>query len=171
MQNLESELYPYLKRFTTKSFEYNYLSTTPPQRETSSAFFNANNDLRLIGLHFDRSETFDLADPIMPNKNRIGINLSKEERKVYFINLSVAEIRRTLIEEHQVEPSAIDMVNLMNVYYRHLSHYPVVSVVVKPYEMYIAPTDNLIHDSTTLGRNSIDVMLSYLGYFNHIETN
>ncbi len=52
--------------------------------------------------------------------------------------------------------------------YDYLSQEPgckVFKIVQRPYDIYIAPTENMTHDGTTLGKMEIDVTLVMIGYF------
>jgi hypothetical protein len=43
--------------------------------------------------------------------------------------------------------------------------YPVVQLRIEPGEAYIFPTDNLIHDASTNGKQFPDITLTFLGCF------
>ncbi len=43
--------------------------------------------------------------------------------------------------------------------------YPVIKVRVAPGEAYIAPTENMIHDGSTVGKQYPDIHLTLFGYF------
>ena len=45
--------------------------------------------------------------------------------------------------------------------------YPVVRIELKPYQYYIAPTDNFIHDGSTLGNKDFDITIVYVGNFDN----
>lgn len=112
-----------------------------------------------VGLHTDNW------DNLAWNKrnfarNRICINLGNEARYFLFINLTVATILAKLksckfaIER---EPS----VNFLTLFHS----YPVVKIKLEPGEYYIAPTDNIIHDGSTEGKQYHDLVLTLIGYF------
>ena len=46
---------------------------------------------------------------------------------------------------------------------RAFPDYPVVRLTIRPGEAYIAPTENLIHDGSTLGMTSPDLALHMIG--------
>jgi hypothetical protein len=48
---------------------------------------------------------------------------------------------------------------------RQFPTYPVLRLRVKPGEAYIAPTDNLIHDGSSVGKQFPDITIHNLGYF------
>ena len=50
-------------------------------------------------------------------------------------------------------------------FFKYFPDYPVLKIEQKPYEYYIAPTDNCIHDGATLERRSLDIVMTYLGHF------
>jgi hypothetical protein len=51
------------------------------------------------------------------------------------------------------------------VFMQSFPRYPVIKLMVRPGEAYIAPTENLIHDSTTEEKNMLDVAVTLLGAF------
>ena len=97
-------------------------------------------------------------------RNRICVNLGREERRFLFINLTLAKMFEAL---------GRDLTTNKDYYGTDLGHdfmlaypsYPVVRLTVKPREAYIAPTDNLIHDGTSVDKQYPDIALHILGYF------
>ncbi|WP_445721844.1 hypothetical protein [Flavobacterium sp.] len=53
-------------------------------------------------------------------------------------------------------------------FFKYYPDYPVFKLKIKPFQYYIAPTDNYIHEGTTSRKNEIDISITYLGYFTKI---
>jgi hypothetical protein len=103
-----------------------------------------------IGLHLDNWDKLPLSKRHM-SLNRISVNIGAEPRWLLYLNASVAamanalESRRRLASDFESAPQ-----NVSPTYLRVFSDHPVVRVLVNPAEAYIAPTDNMIHDGSTL---------------------
>lgn len=130
-----------------------------PQLESATI---SNN--KYVGLHIDSWDNLPIAQ-IDNCTNRISINLGKEDRFLLFVNLTVRQIYEVIksksdktFEEYDVNTLAEDFLALN-------SQYPVIKLKLKPYEAYIAPTENLIHDGCTIGKLSMDITLTTRGYF------
>jgi hypothetical protein len=59
----------------------------------------------------------------------------------------------------------INIGNISRYFFSHFPDYPVLRVQQKPYQYYIAPTDNCFHDGSTLGNSELDITLIYFGFF------
>lgn len=139
-----------------------------------------------IGLHLDSWDGLPLEKRHL-STNRICVNLGLEERYLLFVNLtlidmfhflSVGSLDNTSIlgfQERQTElrqlyrssPSLLQSIPATSIRARFLqlfSDYPVIKVRISPGEAYIAPTENMIHDGCTLGKNFADVVLTIRGY-------
>jgi hypothetical protein len=99
-------------------------------------------------------------------RNRICINLGNEVRYFLLINLTLKQI---FTELNLVDPDDIYQdyrgVRLPNKFLRAFPDYPVVRLAVHPGEAYIAPTENFIHDATSLGKTLTDWNITFLGNF------
>ena len=93
------------------------------------------------------------------SRNRICINLGKEDRYLYFINLPIFSIYKSL-------PIKLTNINkVVNLFLSENQNYPVIKVKIKPMNGYIAPTENIIHDGSTFNTNNKDITLTIRGYF------
>ncbi len=118
-----------------------------------------------VGLHLDSWEKLPLRRRHF-SKQRLCINIGTETRYFIFIN-------RTLIQMF----SDLNLVDPVDIYqdYRGLrlaekfmsicDRYPAISVAIEPGEAYIAPTENIIHDATSMDKQSPDWSLTFLGKF------
>lgn len=88
---------------------------------------------------------------------RLSLNLSTEPRYFLYVNLTSHTLgldrgRPTWAEDTQA-------------FFEANSSYPVVRVRIDPGEAYIAPTNHLLHDGSTLGKQRPDITFSMLGQF------
>lgn len=94
---------------------------------------------------------------------RLCINVGIEPRHFLFVNTSLQRIWEVSCdgsrEMHQVNASAIAAAFLA----AH-PNYGVLRLTLLPGEAYIAPTENIIHDSTSADRRTFDAALTFLGY-------
>ena len=99
-------------------------------------------------------------------RNRICINLGREVRYFLLIDLTLKQIFDAL---NLVDPDDIYRdyrgVRLPNKFMRTLPDYPVVRSAIYPGEAYIAPTENFIHDATSLSKTVTDWSMTFLGRF------
>jgi hypothetical protein len=118
-----------------------------------------------IGLHVDNWEhtNLDNADFV---PNRISINLGPDDRFFLFVNLTLREIQRNLGE--QVRP-LISKADLVRAFFEQYPNYPVIRVKLKPGEAYIAPTENIIHDGSSVEARDQNSHLTFRGRFTMLE--
>lgn len=119
---------------------------------------------RHIGLHLD---SFDMKSVYERDqcRNRICINLGVEERTFLFVNVPVIEmIRRLHASGHPIVPATVGS-GIGRMFLHAFPDEPVNAIKIRPREAYIMPTENLLHDASTLGRSSLDISLTVLGRF------
>ncbi|MEH1944911.1 MAG: hypothetical protein V7L01_32495 [Nostoc sp.] len=138
---------------------------TQPELKTAIKDDSINpSENLLLGMHLDGWDRESLRLKYK-SRNRLCINLGREDRFFLFINLTLIDMLNALglpdkeIYEDYQETYIRD--EFMNRY----PDYPVVKLKVAPGEAYIAPTDNLIHDGSSLGKQYPDITLAFLGYF------
>jgi SAM-dependent methyltransferase len=154
---------PFLDRNAPKPFLQKVgIVARKPGLLTTTFNYNAG---KFIGLHLDNFFRRDLEDrPSSPN--RICINVGSEPRFLIFINLTLRKCHELLNAAGFQEDCMNDPGRgLPELFMKRFPEYPVVQLRIDPGEAYIAPTENLIHDSTTVGLKSIDVSLIFLGTF------
>ncbi len=98
--------------------------------------------------------------------NRISINLGKNDRHFLFINLTIRQIYQSLEIENKKGFSDYTKMELAQMFFNTNKQYPVLKVRVQPYEGYIAPTENIIHDGSTEESNASDISFTVRGNFN-----
>lgn len=97
--------------------------------------------------------------------NRISINLGKEPRSFLFVNVSMIQALNML--KTKTDISKVNISNIPQIFFKHYPDYPVIRVQQKPYQYYIAATDNCFHDGSTLGTRSLDICFVYFGAFQY----
>ncbi len=118
-----------------------------------------------VGLHIDNWDRLPLLQKHQ-SRNRICINLGREDRFFLFINQPLRSLVRSLDEFDRDELVRQEQwIAVSNAYMRQYPFYPVVQLRVAPGEAYVAPTDNLIHDASSLGKRDPDITWTALGYF------
>jgi hypothetical protein len=80
------------------------------------------------------------------------------------MNLTLAEMFKNLGRDVASEEDKYG-INVGHDFMRSFPGYPVLRVRIRPREAYIAPTDNLIHDGSSVGKNYPDIAVHLLGYF------
>jgi hypothetical protein len=118
-------------------------------------------DKTFIGLHLDsferNSETREGA------RNRICINLGKDPRYLLFYNLRFDQMAE-MCQMKKVERNG-NPYEILHTFFERFNAYPVIKIQINPYEAYIAPTENVIHDGSTEGTKNLDINLAIRGYF------
>ncbi|SEB97302.1 hypothetical protein SAMN04489761_2134 [Tenacibaculum sp. MAR_2009_124] len=125
------------------------------------------SDKKFLGIHNDGTQVMTI-DTAHEFGNRISINLGKDSRYFLFVNLALKEAYAMLREKLSSEEiKQVSISNIPKYFFRHFSDYPVIRVEQKPYQYYIAPTDNCFHDGSTLGTQHLDVCIVYFGNFQY----
>lgn len=161
-EEIKKILYQYSK--DNSQLAFHRIVFNPPQIETLTYYINEKK-LNFVGLHIDRSTIFDFTN-VQNSKNRLCINVAEEDRTIYFVNLTLNQILKKLNNSKKVDISQITVNNIGTLFFQTFPNYPIIKVIQSPYEYYIMPTDNVLHDGSTLGKNCHDICLVYLGYFN-----
>jgi len=144
--------------------EFHRIVFNPPEIETLT-YYMEEQKLIFVGMHIDRSTKFDLSN-VETSKNRLCINIGKEDRILYFVNLTLNQIVELLRKKKEIDISHVTINNIAEIFFKEYPEYPVVKVVQRPYDYYIAPTDNVLHDGSSLGKKYHDICLVWTGYFN-----
>jgi len=119
---------------------------------------------KYIGLHNDGTKSMKI-HTMHKKGNRITINLGKQPRIFYFINLTLLQAYKMLKNGLRDNSEDITIYNIAPLFFKTFPDYPVVKIIQKPYEFYIAPTDNCFHDGSTLGNSTLDINMVYFGSF------
>ncbi|MEN4760605.1 hypothetical protein ABEG63_09755 [Chryseobacterium sp. C39-AII1] len=148
-----------------KSSENNYkfhrIARSLADMQSTTFHHLGQNQFKYTGLHIDKSKLFTPHTAYKSN-NRISINISIESRYLYFINLTLRQIYGMVQKKYSEKITSENIVEQFFILY---PEYPVLKLEIKPYQYYIAPTDNFIHDGTTLGNKEFDITMVYVGVF------
>jgi len=120
---------------------------------------------RLIGLHVDNWFNTPLAAR-NEAPNRVALNLGSQDRYLLFVNLPLLriwELVHDVPRAGRAEPRL--KADLLDRFWQRFPSYPAVRLRIGPGESYVAPTENIAHDGSTLGMGTWDVYLTVLGYF------
>lgn len=153
-----------------KPFHFHCLAANLPNIEmvacdtTSMPADHSELDKKYMGIHNDGTQ---YVTPYATHKlgNRLTINLGKDTRSFLFVNLSLTQALNMLKKKIDVVKHQIDIINISKYFFKYFPDYPVIKIRQKPYQYYIAPTDNCFHDGSTLGNKELDIIIVYFGAF------
>ena len=112
-----------------------------------------------LGLHLDSWDKLPLAQRTSA-RYCININLGLESRFFTFCNLPVPHMHELMGMPRNVVGTQIG-----REFFASNRNYPIVRLELAPHIAYIAPTDLLIHDATTLDKKYPDISIAVLGHF------
>lgn len=113
-----------------------------------------------IGLHLDSWEHDTIINRNF-SRNRICFNLGEYDRYITFCNLSLSKIH-SMICAHDLTIKPRD---LAKSFLQTMSNYPILKLKIKPYEGYIFPTENLIHDGRCSVQAKLDITYTLRSYY------
>jgi uncharacterized protein len=119
---------------------------------------------RLIGLHLDDWYAFPL-ERRHTSPNRICVNLGHEDRFLLFINRPIAQMHQDITGAGRKICMSAGGTPIARTFMRLFPGYPVLRVRIGPGEAYIAPTENIAHDASSVGMSTMDVTLQIRGHF------
>lgn len=123
------------------------------------------NDIgRYNGLHVDNWDQRELDSRHLAT-NRICINIGKQNRYFLFLPFSLMDIASTLSEEmgpNWVAPRRYTVVGRQ--FMERFPDVPVVRCRLEPGEAYVAPTENLVHDGSSIGQSEMDKQFTIRGH-------
>jgi hypothetical protein len=118
-----------------------------------------------VGLHVDTWDRKGIRD-LESARNRICINLGQESRYFLFVNLTIKQIIQML--KGKIEKDFENLFHkhaLLQEFVKAFPDYPVIKIELKPQQAYIAPTENMYHDASTVGMQTLDIHFTSRGYF------
>jgi hypothetical protein len=146
------------------------LATAPPgMRTVTKDKVSGVEEHYYVGMHLDTWEKI----PMWQRKtarNRICVNLGREDRHLLFINLTMQTMCDLLGHGDLAQSSAYYGTDLGHEFMKAYPAYPVTRLRLRSREAYIAPTDNFVHDGSSAGGHYPDIALHMLGYFGLTET-
>ncbi|MBL7726186.1 MAG: hypothetical protein JNM68_00795 [Dinghuibacter sp.] len=149
-----------------------YLGTNLPNMEVVACDTTVmpkgfkEEEKKYLGIHNDGTYYVPF-NKIRHSGNRVTINLGLETRHFMFINLTMSQAYNMIRKNYDLTNHKVDVISISKYFFSCFSSYPVLRIEQKPYEYYIAATDNCFHDGTTLGKKELDIVLAYLGAFQH----
>lgn len=117
-----------------------------------------------IGLHLDSWEQ-KASHERAAARNRICINLGKEPRWLLFYNVGYMDMGRMAGFAESFLHKPHNPYEVLYKFFDMYADYPVLKIRIDPYEAYIAPTENIIHDGCTEGTVHKDINLAIRGYY------
>jgi uncharacterized protein len=136
-------------------------SVKPPGLPTVSVESNTST---LVGLHVDDWYSLPLSQR-SASPNRISINLGFNDRFLLFLNLPLdqmyEEIRRSGRDVRTDRGGTLIARTFMTLF----PSYPVLRLRIQQGEAYIAPTENIAHDASSLEMSTMDISLQIRGHF------
>lgn len=114
---------------------------------------------KFVGLHIDSWDRAPMHSRAA-SRNRICINLGRENRYFLFVNMSIGRCA-----ELAGDSQCPDWNYIVKEFFRKCGGYPIIRLLVAPGEAYIAPTENIIHDGSSLGMVGMDATFTLLGTF------
>lgn len=168
VKKLSNELDLFLNRFSSnQNYKFHRITRAMPNRETVTCHY-FNQQFIYIGLHIDQSKNFTIHSACKSG-NRLSINLSNETRSLIFINLSLIQVYNMIKDKIDVTTTKINANNIATYFFKHYPDYPAIRLEQKPYQYYVAPTDNFFHDASTLHNSNIDITMVYTGVFDKFQ--
>jgi hypothetical protein len=117
-----------------------------------------------MGLHIDSSTKLPISE-YSNAPNRVCINIGSCTRHLLVINKTVKQLLEMIAKKTDISFIKTQD-DVSKSFFRYYPTYPVTKIAINPFEAYIAPTDNVIHDGTTVGMTSPDLTIVLFGFFN-----
>jgi hypothetical protein len=117
-------------------------------------------DGKRVGLHID-SWAGGAAGARTGFPTRLCLNLGPEPRFLMFANLDVKNMIAACPELEAV----VDANEVVTEFMRLNPNYPIVKIQVNPGEVYVAPTEVILHDGSCAGKAFVDAQTTLLGPF------
>ncbi|AXT62761.1 hypothetical protein D1816_21250 [Aquimarina sp. AD10] len=167
VEKINEELHAFLKDCSSiGNYKFHRITRAMPNRETITSHY-IDEIFMYIGLHIDQSKHFKI-HTAHKSGNRISINLSNETRTLVFTNLTLIQVYNLLSQKIDLKRIKLDPDNIAAYFFKYYPDYPVIKLEIKPYQYYVAPTDNFFHDASTIGNKDIDMTIVYTGLFDQL---
>ncbi len=126
--------------------------------------FNRHDNF-FIGMHLDSWERKPMNERHIA-RNRICINLGSEPRYLLFYNLEYRQIvKKAGFPDSFIHETHHHHYEALYKFYQLFPDYPIIKLQINPYEAYLAPTENIVHDGTTEGCTQMDINLAIRGHY------
>lgn len=117
-----------------------------------------------IGLHIDSWDALPLHKR-SNSRTRICVNLGQTFRYFLFCNLNLVDMARYLTNHLDIDTSGFDPNEMYKHFFHAFPNYPAIRIKIMPFEGYLAPTEILVHDASTLGTRLESSVITFLGQF------
>jgi hypothetical protein len=118
---------------------------------------------KFIGLHLDSWDRLPLGERRKSSHYRISVNVGEASRFLLFFDIDVVEMKNQLMS------NAVDVTEaewrVPGLFLEKFPNYPVLRLKVEPGFAYVAPTDLVVHDGSSLGVMAPTVHLTIRGKF------
>jgi hypothetical protein len=139
------------------------ISARPPRLQTLSMDPGTH---ALLGLHIDSWYWRDLAvNDRRHAPNRVCINIGATDRFFLFLNIPIAQMYDLVKHDKSKPAGGYGPSAIARDFMRMFPSYPAIRLRIRPGEAYIAPTENIAHDGSTIGMDAMDITLTVLGRF------
>ena len=155
---------------------YDHCGTTDPETFRGVARMEPNMSCvtvdpatdTLVGLHLDTFDRLAIAE-CRAGRNRISVNIGSQDRYFLFVPRQAHDLldqlaSSGLLEPHEVSQLWTDQRALVWQYFRAFPGTEILRLRVRPGEAYIAPTENIVHDGSTLGCSHYDWTAVWFGH-------
>jgi hypothetical protein len=120
---------------------------------------------KLVGLHLDDWSRLPL-DNRKNAENRMCVNLGSQDRHFLFLNLLIDQVYKAVAHYcDQPLPEDAAGTDTARKFLRLFPLYPICRLRLRPGDAYIAPTEQVVHDGSSLNMSGLDVTLSLRGRF------
>jgi hypothetical protein len=125
-----------------------------------------NEQGKLIGLHVDNWCRKPLAIR-EESQNRVCLNVGRSPRYFLFNRLNIKAIHSKCQHQSLISKDTENIHEILNAYFAHYSDDPIIRIKLNPGEAYIAPTELIIHDGSSLGQSVCDLQVTIRGHISH----
>jgi hypothetical protein len=120
----------------------------------------------LVGIHVDSWYRRDFALSRREHApNRVCVNLGSDDRFFLYLNIPIGEMYELVKNMNSPPEDAYGASVVAADFMKSFPSYPVVRVRICPGEAYIAPTENIAHDASSIDMKAMDITLSIRGRF------
>lgn len=172
-KEISSELESFLLSISnSKPFHFHCIGTNYPNIEmvacntTKLSKGFKPQDIKYMGIHNDISKKMTIYTAHKCG-NRMSVNLGKDTRSFLFANLSMIQALNMLKQKIDVKEYGVNIYNITKIFFKYFPNYPLLKIDLKPYQYYVAPTDNCFHDGSTFGNTELDITMIYFGNFQY----
>ncbi|GGH51219.1 hypothetical protein GCM10007423_54450 [Dyadobacter endophyticus] len=168
-KDFDDEMEHFLYSFDTiddeKPVVHAFPIVTKGLETVTKRYINGVEEYLFCGMHIDSDSGNTIGESIGA-RNRVSINLTSEPRHLLYVNVSSEDLINRYRTLFNISANMdTDRDTLVRSFFENNPKYPIVRLTIRPYEMYIAPTENLIHDASTLDRELEDITMVALGKF------